>query len=204
MQVYHITEKSNLYGENGIIKNGLIPQCGERSKKIKDYREVVCFTNNYYTLPTWSIYLYPNLDYDNLCVLTFDIPESEAIPTENDTEFATEHQILPENISIATFIDKDTKENIPFFFLQEGKKKYTIVNCERVGTEIEIEVITQPLSKIKEIIKKEEQQDKILSHCEYKLNKEQLNKIREYFKFNLTKEELNEVYENVTKRSINY
>ena len=31
IRAFHLTEKENLYGENGICSKGLIPTCGERS-----------------------------------------------------------------------------------------------------------------------------------------------------------------------------
>ena len=145
MKAYHLTEVCNLYCENGIIEKGLIPQCGERSQKIGDNRIVVCFTNDYYTLKVWHLYLYPRVHPLELCVLTFDIPESEAMNWQNETEFATEFQILPENISFANFYDKDTGEEIPFYYLEEGKKKF-LDNGFLSEEDIEIEVIETPIS----------------------------------------------------------
>lgn len=127
MRGYHLTKKSNLYGETGIIKRGLIPQCGERSKSINDKRIVVCFTDDYYTLPVWALHLYPKVDWSDLCVLTFDIPEEQTANYKNECEFETPYPIFPDNISIAHFIKKESLDEVPFYFLQRDDTEIKVV-----------------------------------------------------------------------------
>ncbi len=146
MVVYHLTKKENLYGENGIISKGLIPQNGDRSKMINDNRVAISFTNNFYTLKVWWIYLYPNEELDDLCILTFNIEKKDCINTENKTEFYTTKQILPEKISIATFYNKKTHEEIPFHLL--GAKAYNDSGWGEKPEPVSIYVIKEPITNL--------------------------------------------------------
>ena len=122
---FHLTKKENLYGENGICSKGLIPTCGERSKSIGDGRCVISFSSKYYTLPVWMIYLYPKVDPSDLCVLSFEIDKKDCVKHINNTEFYTYNCIPPEKISIVSFYDKRTLEEIPFQYLQkDGMRRY--------------------------------------------------------------------------------
>lgn len=41
---FHFTRPEYLFGEEGILKNGLIPRCGELNQTVEDRREIVCFS----------------------------------------------------------------------------------------------------------------------------------------------------------------
>ena len=146
MKVYHLTTKENLYSENGIIKQGLLPQCGNRAKMIKDNRVGIFFTNNFNTLPIWTNYLYPYAKFDDLCVLTFDIEKKDCIPTENRTEFYTTNQIVPEKISVATFFNQKTHEEIPFYLL--GAQAYNDYGWGEKPEPISVYVIREPITNL--------------------------------------------------------
>ena len=120
---FHLTKKENLYGEKGICYNGLIPTCGERSRSIGDMRSVVSFSSKYYTLPVWMIYLYPGVDTNDLCVLSFEMDRKDCFNHINDTEFFTYNSMPPEKINIVNFYDKKTLKEIPFQYLQKNRMK---------------------------------------------------------------------------------
>lgn len=101
----------------------------------------MCVTNDYYTLPLWTVYLYPDADIDDLCVLSFDIEEKDIINHINESEFFTNNIIPPEKINIACFYNKRTKKKIPFFFLQRGKTEREGWDCEPIPVEIEVKEI---------------------------------------------------------------
>ena len=147
MRVYHLTKKENLFGEYGIINEGLIPQCGERSSSIKDNRVGVSFTNNYDTLKVWWIYLYPNINVNDLCVLSFDIDKKDCQKTVNKTEFYTTKTIIPNEISIASFYNKITNEEIPFHLLDS--QSYDDYEWGEKPKTISIGVIYEDISNLK-------------------------------------------------------
>lgn len=41
---FHFTRPEYLFGEEGILNNGLIPRCGELNQTVEDKREIVCFS----------------------------------------------------------------------------------------------------------------------------------------------------------------
>ena len=147
MRVYHLTKKENLFGDTGIINHGLIPQCGERSKSINDNRVGVSFTNNYDTLKVWWIYLYPDTNVNDLCVLSFDIDKKDCKKTENKTEFYTTKTIYPDEISIPSFYNKRTNEEIPFYLLDS--KAYDDYGWGEKPKTISIDVIYEEITNLK-------------------------------------------------------
>lgn len=41
---FHFTRPEYLFGDEGILKNGLLPRCGELNQTVGDKREIVCFS----------------------------------------------------------------------------------------------------------------------------------------------------------------
>lgn len=162
MQVFHLTKLENLYGENGICSKGLIPFCGERSKRIGDTRQVVSFTSKYYTLPIWWLYLYPKTNPNELCVLSFYIDKKDCINHINKSEFYTYNSIPPEKISLVYFYDKKTMDEIPFVYLEKNGIKY--YNSDIFPTKVEITMKKIPISELiktkYKILKKDKKQSK--------------------------------------------
>lgn len=113
MKVFHLTEIKNLYGDDGIIAKGLIPQRGERSQSIDDENYAIYFTTECSNIPTWWENLYPTTSSEELCVLSFDIPEHCCIKI-NNLEYYTAFTIPPKRINIASFFDLNTHEEVPF------------------------------------------------------------------------------------------
>lgn len=146
MKAFHLTKIENLYGKEGICAKGLIPTCGERSKSIGDTRCVISFTSKYYTLPIWWLYLYPETDPNELCVLSFDIDKKRCIKHINDTEFYTYDYIPSENINIANFYDKRTMKKIPFIYLNEGAITY--YDNSFFPSKVEVLVTEIPVNKL--------------------------------------------------------
>lgn len=151
VRVYHLTKKENLYGDTGIASLGLIPQCGIRSKSINDSRIGVSFTNNYYTLKVWWIYLYPHTNIEDLCVLSFDIDKKDCKGTQNKTEFFVNKIIPAEKISIASFYNKKTNEEIPFHKL--GVQAYNDYNWGEKPEPISICIKNEPITTLTKISK---------------------------------------------------
>ncbi len=120
MKLYHITEIKNLFGEDGIAKKGLVPQCGDRSKSIGDTRCAVSLTSSYESLKSWKLYLYPNVKPDDLCILQVDIDKQNIKNYENKTEFYTNILIPPEKINVVKFYDSITNEPISFLYLYKN------------------------------------------------------------------------------------
>ncbi len=142
IRAFHLTKKENLYGENGICSKGLIPTCGERSKSIGDSRYVISFSSRYYTLPIWRMYLYPKVDTNDLCVLSFEIDKKDCVNHTNDTEFFTYNSIPPEKINIVNFYDKNTLKEIPFQYLQKNGMK------DILGSKYEIVLKETPITEL--------------------------------------------------------
>lgn len=145
MEGYHITKIENLYGKDGIIRRGLIPQCGERSRTINDSRIGISFTNDFYTLPVWRFYLYPRELIPQLCVLSFQIDDSICFNHINKTEFITHNLITPDDIFLTYFFDKKTGKEIPFTHLDRDAVRWLDwINNEK----IEIEMQKQPIKML--------------------------------------------------------
>ena len=123
MKAFHLTKIENLYGENGIITKGLVPTCGERSKSIGDENCAIYFSSSYFSLPAWWLYLYPNVSLQELCVLTFDVPDNCCIKKQ-EKEYYTYTSIPPENINIVKFYHGITKEEVSFIYLQQDTLYY--------------------------------------------------------------------------------
>lgn len=123
MKAFHLTKIENLYGENGIIAKGLIPSNGNRSQSIKDENCAVYFSSSYYTMPTWWLYLYPKDQPQELCVLTFDIPDDHCVKKQ-ETEYYTFDHIPPEAISAVHFYHGITNEEVQFIYLQKDNLYY--------------------------------------------------------------------------------
>lgn len=67
---YHITEKKNILS---IIEKGLIPMCGERSKRVGDRDKAICFTGSLIHVNKWIEMLYPNEKLKNLILLKINL-----------------------------------------------------------------------------------------------------------------------------------
>ena len=145
MKAFHLTKIDNLYYKDGICSKGLIPTCGERSRMIGDENIAIYFTSKYQTLPTWWLYLYPNTDLNELCVLSFEIDQDECTNHINKTEFFTNKAILPEKINLVHFYDKRSLEEIPFIYLQDDIKYY---GNELYPSKVEIILEEIPIRKL--------------------------------------------------------
>ena len=123
-----------------LLKKGLLPKCGERSKSINDTRVGVCFTNDFYTLPVWYMHLYSHSEKSDLCVLSFQIDDSLCVNHVNKTEFITYKAIKPENIYLTSFLDQKTKEEIAFTHLSKDAVRW-VSWCTSEKIEVEEERI---------------------------------------------------------------
>ena len=92
---YHITEKNNM---DSIIKYGLIPSFGDRSKIAGDRFKAVFFFDNIYNIENWMEFLYKNKDKDSLEVLRFNIKKLKYFIHNNGEEFYLKNIIPIEKI----------------------------------------------------------------------------------------------------------
>ena len=92
---YHITEKNNM---DSIIKYGLIPSFGDRSKIAGDRFKAVFFFDNIYNIESWMDFLYKNKDKDSLEVLRFNIKKLKYFIHNNGEEFYLKNKIPVEEI----------------------------------------------------------------------------------------------------------
>ena len=123
MKAFHLTKIENLYGEDGIIAKGLVLNIGDRSKSIDDENSAIYFTSSYFDLPAWWLYLYPKVKPQELCVLTFDIPDNCCIKKQ-ECEYYTYNKIPPEDIKIVSFFHGITNEEVPFIYLKQDSLYY--------------------------------------------------------------------------------
>lgn len=92
---YHITEKNNI---ESIIKYGLLPSFGDRSKLAGDKFKAVFFFDNLYNIEEWMNFLYKSKDKDSLEVLRFNIKKLKWFIHNSGEEFYTQSQIPVEKI----------------------------------------------------------------------------------------------------------
>lgn len=106
---YHITKKSKLYS---IQKSGLEPRIGKRSNSVGEYENLLCFTDDFYSIFTWKNRLYENISFNDLAILRFDIPNNEYIRRYDSAgDCFIKDEILPENISVIQFIPKNEQQS---------------------------------------------------------------------------------------------
>lgn len=106
MRYYHIAEAKSIIGPNGIIAKGLIPNVGSRSIIANDYRNAVYMFNNIYTLPGWLNALYPNTNYNNLILLTFELNEQNVNYNPEISESYIMTSIPSDQIKLVRFYNK--------------------------------------------------------------------------------------------------
>lgn len=179
-KAYHITEKSNLYT---IQKNGLEPRIGRRSNSVDEDYKLVYFTDDLYSIFTWKNRLYNTQSFNDLVILSFDIPNNGYIRRhDNAGDCFISDSISPKNISLIQFSQKDkeqsenTLEMLEDIFLT--KTRYKAIEIMRNNYEISEQPITELLlqkpildSKAKEkIIEK-------LAEYEHKKRIEEYNSI---------------------------
>lgn len=68
--VYHIATVDNI---ESIIKNGLVPKCGLRSKSVEDNKKAIYFFDSLYSIDNWIDELYKNKSIKELELLRFNL-----------------------------------------------------------------------------------------------------------------------------------
>lgn len=94
--VYHITKKENI---EGIIKKGLVPQIGDRSKLIGDNTKGVFFFDSPSFLEFWIYELYENNTINDIELLRFNLKNRKWFSKDREIgDFYTPNIILPSRI----------------------------------------------------------------------------------------------------------
>ena len=94
----------------------------------------------------WWIYLYAHTDVNDLCVLSFDINKKDCKKTKNKTEFYTTRTIKPDEITIVSFYNKKTNEEIPFHLL--GVQYYDDYGWGEKPKPIFVEVVHENINNL--------------------------------------------------------
>ena len=126
---YHITEKQNI---DSIIKNGLIPSIGNRSRVAGDEFKAIYFFDEIYSLEEWMDFLYQNQDKDSLEILRFNIKNlkwyfhrknefyiTQIIPSEK-----IDFLILYRGLELVTFSEIQTENIFNFDYRWNKLKEY--------------------------------------------------------------------------------
>lgn len=124
MKCFHITLKKNL---PNIYKKGLIPMIGRRSDSVGEKTPILSFSSNLRAIEEWKKRLYPNISFDDLVILTFDIGDLEYVKRyDSYGDFFTTSNVASNKIKILGLNDifgkKISLEKLQEIFMHNENK----------------------------------------------------------------------------------
>ncbi|MCL2586830.1 MAG: hypothetical protein FWE31_01170 [Firmicutes bacterium] len=118
---YHLTEKKNLFGDDGIAQAGLIPKLGGRSQSVNDDRKAIFISSMLKAIVVWRERLFGSyrdrnrspfhqLEFrplEELVLLRINCENHNLVetPLSRLPEFTYEQNISPQDIEIVTEIE---------------------------------------------------------------------------------------------------
>ena len=121
--VFHIT---NMEAMGNICKQGLKPQCGERSKSIGDETKGIFFFDYLGSACDWIDVLYKNKNIYELELLRFNLKNRKWIKHNND-EFYLLNKVFPEAIEYLRIYDTEKNVYLPLNFVDDINEKCILI-----------------------------------------------------------------------------